>query len=159
MIIKTLTKSYLQQHLNEILNIDHIRMGKVENWTSRNFILDLPLKFQLSLTSISDKQVIGYIIASKKEKTCHIHRIAVSAQYSDQGIGSKMISVLGNKAKSKNLKKLSVEALKKDNLKRFYLKNGFQPLNKKDQKVYSIQKDPKIRDLFLEKYSVFMKDL
>lgn len=159
MKIQTLTKSFLKKNLKEIIKMDFSERTDLEKWTTHNFLLDLPLKFQLSLIAAADNQIIGYTIASKKGSICHIHRIFVSSKYSGQGIGSKMISSLEKKARARNLKKLLAEALKTDKLRQFYLKNGLKLLNIKDQTKYSLQKDPEIRDKFLKNSSVFIKDL
>lgn len=159
MEIKTLTKSIIKNHLETILSIDRTQIKDAEKWNRENFLCQYPLKFNLSVVALEGKNIIGFTIATKKNKSCHIHRIAVSDKYTGRGLGSMMLQSIEKRAKDNKLEAVTVEALKKAKLKNFYLQNSFGLVPEEKLKVYAEQKDVKIRQQFLQNYYVFTRNL
>jgi len=155
LITKVLSKNNLNRYLKEIISIDRFQMREFEKWGKDNFLLDLHLKFDLSLCIVANNKLIGYCIVSKKGKVAHIHRIAVSPKHSGKCIGHIMIEFLKQKAKKYNCQKIVAETLRNIKSNKFYRKEGFRQLNLAEQKNYSLKKEPEIRQKFMKKSCVF----
>jgi len=158
--IITLSKANIKKRMAELLKIDvdqFTSWGTV--WQKENFLYELPLKFKLSGIAIENNNVVGFLIASNKHGTAHIHRIAVKPGSTGKNIGSKILDFLEKKAKKKKLNKISAETLRKDQLINFYAKNGFKKMTFKEQLAYAQGRSPKERREFLKKSVVIFKDL
>ncbi|MDD2696647.1 MAG: GNAT family N-acetyltransferase [Candidatus Pacebacteria bacterium] len=154
-VIKTLSKAILRRFYGEIIRIDRNQMKDFEKWDKDNFLLDLPLKFKLSFFVISKKKLIGYGIISQKSDSAHIHRIAVSPEYTGRGIGHQMIRFLKQKARNHDCYKIVAETLKGIKSNKFYQKEGFKKLSLTEQKKYALTKKPDIRRKFMKESYVF----
>jgi len=159
MKIKLLSKKNMFSYLDSILKIDQIQFKGKEKWQKENFIKSLPLKFELSLWAEEAGQLTGFLIASKKEDVCHIHRIAVDPTMTGKGIGSKMIAQLAKICHQKNLLKINAETFKKGMIRNFYLKNSFKIMPLQEQKKYALKKPVDRRAKFLRDSIVIEKRL
>ena len=81
-VIKNLDKKTLIRNIIKIINI-----SKISNWTFKNFILNLPGKWDKSLAVFDEnkKQFIAYSILSENSKNVHIHLLMVSQKYQGRG--------------------------------------------------------------------------
>ncbi len=95
-------------------------------WTLENYLTELPMKWKLSEVCLMGSDIIGFNIASLREECFHIHRIVVSENHQNLGVGSLMINSLVEKAKMHKVTSISlkVSTLNKKAFQ-FYLKRGF----------------------------------
>ena len=159
MTIKNLSKNVVLRNLRTILKIDHSQFKGRETWEKENFLSELPSKFDLSLWAQDSGRLIGFLIASKRENTCHIHRIAVDPSMTGEGIGSKMIAELEKICLKKKIFKIDADTFKKGAIRNFYLKNGFILIPFKEQKKYALKKPVHKRAKFLRDSIVVEKKL
>lgn len=95
--IKDLKKSFLSKRINSFVEIDKV-IGQ-EVWGKENFSVELPNKWDFSLMALWNDKLIGYLIASRKELSVHIHRLAMDQEFQSVGVGSLMVNRLVEKAR------------------------------------------------------------
>lgn len=159
MPIKTLTEKSLKKHWKSIRQIDLSRMKLFEKWKKANFLRKAPLKFSLSVIGLENGEVTGFIVASKKNGNAHIHRLAVVSSHIKRGIGSQLVSGLIERARKHKIKKAEVETLWGEGIERFYQKNGFKIMGKKDLDIYTAGREENLRRKTIEKSIVLYKNL
>lgn len=159
MQIKTLTEKSLNENWQAISRIDAVQMGDFEKWEKKHFKIALPLKFLLSVVAFEKKRAAGYAISSKKDDVAHIHRVAVHPDYVGQGIGSKMLEGLIERARKLKIKRVEVETLRESGIATFYQKNSFRKMTKKELEKYSKNREENLRKKTLEKSVVLYKNL
>jgi UDP-2,4-diacetamido-2,4,6-trideoxy-beta-L-altropyranose hydrolase len=59
-------------------------------WGEREFLLDLPGKWDLSCYATEGERVVGFWIASSAKGPCHTHRVAIAPDCTGGGVGRKM---------------------------------------------------------------------
>lgn len=137
-----------KEFLIENYNVFKELSKQIENdyWTLENYLYELPLKWELSEAYILNKQIAGFNIASHKQDHFYIHRIVVSKKYHNRGIGKALIFSLINKAKSNNIKSISLKvAIHNTKAFNFYLKLGFKKVD--ETQNYA---DPRISSYILQ---------
>ncbi|MDR2416829.1 MAG: GNAT family N-acetyltransferase [Holosporales bacterium] len=108
-------------------------------WLRENFFIDLPEKWNLSLSFLVEGIVAGFAIVSQKTPFCaHLHRLCVLPYYRNQGIAGDLISSLKNLCKN-SYKFLTLSAYdNKENLLKFYQKRGFFPMREEEKQTLMI---------------------
>jgi len=129
-----ITRSCMLKTLDLFLALESIWTDLGEKkWTENNFLLDLPLKWNLSFMceNRSDKSMIGYVIASQKPGAqngalSNVNKIIVDNAYRGQGIGKHLIALYTQASLEQGLKKSQLKALvdNKD-ANTFYKKLGY----------------------------------
>lgn len=101
-----------------------------EAWVERNFLLDLPAKWELSKAAFADRELVGFWIASRKGDFLHTHRVGVRDDFRGQGIGRKMFAKVLESGEQLGLKEMTlfVSVLNQE-AKHFYEDLGFQKLS------------------------------
>lgn len=79
----------LARYLPDLEKIDEETIG--EKWEPRHFQLELPSKWECSWMAMLEQKVIGFVIASLKPESIHVHRIAVHPTFRGQGIGVQLL--------------------------------------------------------------------
>jgi len=105
--IEPLNKNKLKQEIDTILSIDAHTPG--EKWSAENFYLDLPEKWTLSLSLLTEGSVVGFLIASFKNTAIHIHRLAVLKKYQKKGFGKLLIDELIKHARRLKVNRLTLK--------------------------------------------------
>ena len=144
-VIKNLDKKTLIRNIIKIINI-----SKISNWTFKNFILNLPGKWDKSLAVFDEnkKQFIAYSILSENSKNVHIHLLMVSQKYQGRGVGSKILRKISDHTNKNITVKTYTNLI---NTIKFYKKNGFliKYLNKQvvflERKKLFLSKTPRIK--------------
>ena len=119
LIIKKLDRKTLIKNIIKIINI-----SKISNWSFKNFILNLPGKWNKSLTVFdkNKKQLIAYSILSENKENVHIHLLMVSQKYQGKGIGSRILKKISDQTNKNITVKTYTNLIKTI---KYYKKNGF----------------------------------
>ena len=67
-------------------------------WTIENLLVDRPQKWRLSMLATVDDNPVGYLIASYREGSVHIHHNIVGQKWRGMGIGRKLMNHLSKNA-------------------------------------------------------------
>lgn len=142
--INVLTPEFLTQHINEFIAI--ASDIPLESWKEENYLYELPGKWKYSLT-ILDKEniIVGFIIASQKKESIHIHKYAVHPQYRSKGVGLSMLQHFEKNVKAiGDCKMVSLYVdTENSNAIRFYERNGFH-LREKVEGMFFFEKQLKV---------------
>ncbi|MBL7849455.1 MAG: GNAT family N-acetyltransferase [Cyclobacteriaceae bacterium] len=87
--ILPMTKEFLRSNIEEFLKVDEV-IGR-DFWIIDNFLVELPEKWELSFMALNGGLLVGFLIASRKITSIHIHRLAVRSQWQSKGIGETLI--------------------------------------------------------------------
>lgn len=120
-----LTLILLQEITPHLLDIDTDTLG--EPWAAQNFSYELPGKWNFSFYSEIDvKRISGFLIASRKDNSVHIHRLAVAKALRARGIGKKLVETVIDKTREARLNRITLK-VSKSNIAAisFYKKLGF----------------------------------
>jgi ribosomal protein S18 acetylase RimI-like enzyme len=109
----TLTADIVRARLPELIAIS----ADVSPWGEKEFLSDLPGKWELSFALLPD----AYCILSRKFGPPHIHQLMVSPQKRGNGIGAKML----NEAVRRGAQTLKVAADNSGAI-RFYQREGWK---------------------------------
>ncbi|MEQ8361393.1 MAG: GNAT family N-acetyltransferase [Cyclobacteriaceae bacterium] len=124
MKITALTKSEMIRQIKEILLIDQAIVG--ERWSKENFLFDMPEKWGLSLQILANNLIVGFLVASYKNNSIHIHRLAVGKEFQKQNIGKQLVDEIQATAKRRNIKLITLKVLSTNtDAIRFYERLGF----------------------------------
>jgi len=124
--IKTLDKMFLKNHVNDFISI--LEDIEHEYWQKEHFMIDLPGKWSYSLVVLDDsKNILGYIIASKKNRNVHIHKFVIEKKLRSLGIGKELLADLCNRCIDNDIKTVNLKVYK-DKIRaiKFYKKCGFR---------------------------------
>lgn len=116
-----------KQHLEQVVCIENLSFNTP--WSKSSFIKEIETnKFALYFVAINkqDNKVLGYGGMWHVINEGHITNIAVSPNYRNQGIASKILNKLIQVAKEKQMIGLTLEVRVSNNIaKSLYLKHGF----------------------------------
>lgn len=85
--INALSKQYMEDNLERMM---YIERDYPKIWLPENFLMDLPLKWELSRYTELDKKPVGFIIASLRDDSVALHRLMVDPDYRDRHIGGAL---------------------------------------------------------------------
>lgn len=99
-----------------------------EYWALDHFLQELPGKWELSFLVVERREVLGYVVASRKEKTrVHIHHFMVRPDIRGHGLGHRMMAEISLRARGLGGRELSVKVRSSNvGAKRFYSRQGFK---------------------------------
>jgi ribosomal protein S18 acetylase RimI-like enzyme len=133
MQIVFLNKALLIENIAQFLNI--LEEFPNEYWKEEHFLTDIKGKWEYSVyLKMPDKTVGGYIIASERNNSVHIHKFMIRKDLRNRGYGKSSFSVFQDYCKSqgKEAITLKVQKLNFDAI-RFYRSLGFRNFNKKNE--------------------------
>lgn len=124
--IRQLSRKFLEDNINFFR--DMLKDIPNEYWNEKNFLADLPRKWDFSIYVRNlDEKIIGYIIASEKGDTIHIHKFIVDKDFRNQNIGKNLLNYLINLSKKSNKNYITLK-VHKENLRAFlfYKRENFK---------------------------------
>lgn len=125
----------IKEHVDRCLELLK-QMPNFQYWTEEHFLLNLPLKFLFSQGAFDKDLLVGFIIASQKEKDLvHIHKYVVDKQYRNRNIGSSLLMNLCVLCLSMQINRISLNVYS-DNTKaiEFHKRNGFRIISTRHDK-------------------------
>jgi len=127
-MISILTKEILEKHIDQFINI--AADIPLESWNKENYLFQLPGKWDYSLVFFdnSGEKILGFIIASDKSSSIHIHKFAVHPDFRSQKLGLKLLKEFEKHVKQKSACRIISLYVDAENEKaiNFYSRNGFE---------------------------------
>lgn len=108
MKVKKLTKEYLEKHLENFLYLEGEWTGLGEQaWAEKNFMLELPSKWELSSYVNINSKLAGYaIVSTQDEKQAYLNKIIVDSGHQGIGIGSLLLKKSIERCRKKGIEKI-----------------------------------------------------
>ena len=122
--IRPVNKQLLMDHLNEMIAMAHRNISD-EYWASEHFLHELKDKWRLSFLVFEKNNLIGFLIASRKENSVHIHKFIVDEKMQRNGVGGLMLEHLLHSVDDTVTLKVSIGNVKALS---FYEKHGFREI-------------------------------
>lgn len=109
----------------EILSVAADQDG--EYWGLEHFLLDMPMKWELSFGLSSGGRIRGYMICSRKDGGgVHIHHFMLAPEMRGKGIGGEMLRFLESRARISGAPEVSLKVHKENSgARRFYAGHGY----------------------------------
>lgn len=122
-LFKTITYESLQSRINEFIALENLTELSPK-WTEKNYLVNLPKKFDFSIMMIKEDKIVGFIICSKKGEFIHINRFIVDARLTSLGLGSNLLYAFVKSIK-KSFSSISLKVHKNNKAVSFYKKHSF----------------------------------
>lgn len=121
-LIHALEKDLLKKYIQNFVQLSKNNIVD-EYWIEDNFLVDLNKKWELSCyVTDSLEKITGFLIASEKEESVHIHKFVVDAPVQGKGLGARMLTYLQNRIH----KPITLKVHKENEMAiGFYARNGF----------------------------------
>ncbi len=140
MEICRLKKVFLESNLGEFRKI--LKDIPYEYWGEEHFLMELNEKWKYSLVAQKDQKVMGYIIASNKIESIHIHKFMVSISSRSQGMGLELLKKFEEICLKYGNFLITLKVYKKNGRAiNFYLKNGFKLENNCNNELLMMSKN------------------
>ncbi len=106
-----------------------------EIWSFPHFLYPLREKWNFSRFALEKEQLVGFWIASKKEDSAHVHRVAIDQINQRKGIGNRLFEAFFQEVSRRGVKGITVSA-SAENLPAlaFYKKKQFRVMTQ--QRLY-----------------------
>lgn len=129
-LIDNLSRQVLESRVGEFVEI--LSGEPDEYWKEEHFRSELPEKFDLSVVAFSNNLVVGYIIASNKGGSAHIHKFMVQKNFRSKSVGLKMLSFFEKILYQRGYSSVELTVKEKNERAiRFYQSNSFTTVGKR----------------------------
>lgn len=123
----TLSEDFIKKNINEFIKINRHKVDSRMFWEESNFLYPADKKWDYSIYAFENNQIVGYVIASKKQNNIHINLIMVDSRYRKKNLGPHMINKINEVGKSNNLDSITLWAYADiQKLQAFYSNLGFE---------------------------------
>ena len=119
--------------ITRMTDIDVDEIHKIESkvfsdpWSKRAFLSDIRNDFSIPLVAYFEKKVAGYACLYRTTDEIQIGNLAVSPDFHQRGIGTKIMEYIINLAAEQKVKTLVLEVRQSNEAaRRLYLKFGFK---------------------------------
>lgn len=108
--IRPLTPGIVTSNVDALIEMS--KQLKGDYWTLEHYMSDLNRKWEISSAVYKDDKLCGFIINSEKPGSVHVHRIVISKELHNHGMGKKLIykAIEDAKRLGKNAVTLKAEA-------------------------------------------------
>lgn len=118
-----ITRDFVSANSRDFIEIARRNISG-EYWNENNFLSELQKKWEYSFMVTADEgKMVGFLIASEKEQSVHIHKFVVDLPFQGKGLGTLMLDNIlkqaGGKPVTLKVQKSNPQALA------FYRKKGF----------------------------------
>jgi ribosomal-protein-alanine N-acetyltransferase len=120
-----LTRETLSGRVDDFVALDRATLE--EAWGSREFLLELPGKWELSRLALDwTGRVAGFAVASIKPTGVHVHRLVVAAGFRGRGLGRALLKSVAADAAGRGVSTLTLKVgVSNEEARRFYENLGF----------------------------------
>lgn len=123
-ILQPLTKDQVQSSILELQFLDSFIPN--DPWGRKDWLMDLPEKWQVSWVLLKERVPVGFLIASRKGDALHIHRIAIEGGKHRKGFGKLLLGTIALCALERRCPTLTTKVLATNNPARaFFQRFGF----------------------------------
>lgn len=139
MQVNKLNKAYIEDKIDEFIGI----LSGIPNeyWQSEHFLYELKDKWKYSIVLEDQGKIIGYIIASNKIHSIHIHKFMVERNYRSKGIGLLLLEQFENNCQQNNVEVITLKVDRNNERAiKFYLKNRFE-INNDNAELFTMSKN------------------
>ena len=120
-----LTHDRLGRHLEEVQAIDRDTLA--EAWEAHHYQSELPGKWEASWIALDGDRATGFVIASVKPASLHVHRLAVAGSERGKGIGRELLRRVARNAQEKGRPVVTLKVNERnEGAIQFYHRLGFQ---------------------------------
>lgn len=121
-----LTREMVSKKVDELVSLDGSALEG--GWTSLEFLLDLPGKWELSRLALDeDGHVAGFLVASLKLSGIHVHRLVVAGAFRGRGLGRELLRKVAAEAGTRGVSTVTLKvARSNEDALRFYENLGFE---------------------------------
>lgn len=116
--------------MDDLIELDS-ELEILEKWSSDNYLVDLPQKWDISFAYLFNSKIVGYLICSKKEHHFHIHRLAVSKAHHNMHVAYNLLEHFFYAIGTNKIIKLKVKKINKNGID-FYQYLGFELYGEED---------------------------
>lgn len=122
---RTLKKKLLVRYLSNVL--DETKSIRFFNWTTEQYLIDMPMKWITSRAIYVDEKLAGVSINSVKGSSLHIHIFLVFESFRHNRLGQQLLLDVVNVALMHNLNEITLKC-SSENVSAlvFYLNNEFR---------------------------------
>jgi ribosomal protein S18 acetylase RimI-like enzyme len=130
--IKPLTKDIVRENIATLIEIS--KQFENDYWELDHYLSDYNRKWELSYVAFINNNICGFNIVSEKAESLHIHRIVISKEYQNYGIGRLFMeqTIVDARKIGKEAITLKVEKPTENTLK-FYRKFNFEITGKRGE--------------------------
>lgn len=107
-----LARPLARHHVSRLVEL--IRSIRGQPWGEAELLQELPYKFHYSRIWLAENEVVGVIIASKKQDSVHVHQVAVDPAYQRQGLARRAYCCIASQAHMDGLTKLTANCILSD---------------------------------------------
>ncbi|MCX6819603.1 MAG: GNAT family N-acetyltransferase [Candidatus Aenigmarchaeota archaeon] len=143
-----ITPSYMHDKLDRFYAIETNWTGIGEEpWNEKNFMLELPKKWELSFAIENSNSIVGYIVGSQfGENRARVNKILVDKKFRQKGFGEQLIKKFEKECIKKGIDEVELKALfENEPANAFYTELGYQPY------TFSWGDDGKLRNVYEKK--------
>ena len=123
--VRPLSREIVNERLPELIALD----GGIdaEGWRREQFEMELPDKYRHSrLAVLEDGGAAGFVVASRKDRHVHVHRLVVGSDHRRSGIGRRLIAAVAASALEDGLATMTLKVAARNAAAiRFYERLGF----------------------------------
>jgi ribosomal protein S18 acetylase RimI-like enzyme len=122
-----ITPDLVEQRIEEFMEIAADIPG--EYWERQHYLHSLPGKWDFSIAEEDERtgDLLSFLIASQKDVSVHIHKLAVRKEFRSKGIGLRLLRKFEQRIRSHATKRIISLYVDKGNERaiRFYSNNGY----------------------------------
>lgn len=124
--IRCINKENMEKLLPDLFSLENNWTAIGEKaWKKENFQLDLPGKWELSISAFHEGKIRGYAICSIEKDAAKLNKIVVDNPYRRIGIATKLWTEFLKKCRERNLNKIEFKVfVENEPAIRFYRKKG-----------------------------------
>jgi len=127
--MERITREYMNRNLDRFhaMEFNWTNVGEMP-WDESSFLLDLPLKWNLSFAVEYKPCIVGYIIGSRaNDMQAKVNKIVVDSEYRRQGFGKQLMERFEEECSNNGIYEVELKALVENrSANGFYAELGYQ---------------------------------
>lgn len=149
------TKAYKMQILSKELAAEHVEQLEIidaqsntEPWSMFQWMLDLPLKWQLSWVVMRGEEPVGFLVASRKDDAIHVHRLAFTHSERRKNLGRILLAASAWRSLNTGCEKITLKVHRANiGAIAFYTRLGFVCVGHQNENLLLTAESSRVFDL------------